>query len=294
MVIFRQISDYNQIIYSRLVTAYEACAVDPALLWCDAASARMSLGIAGLVDQFDALAGHCASQSDLARLVEDAARELGFVHFALLHHASLAPGRVRLIRIDNYPHDWVSELVREAARAEDPVHLASGRTNLGFPWEQLDRLVPLTARHRDILERGRRHDIGAGFTVPANVPGEPAGSCSFAVRRGRELPARHLLCAELIGAHAFGAARRLHDFPAGGGRPHLSRRERECLRLAAAGKSDWEIGRILGVAEATARQYVKRARAAYDVATRTQLVVHGLRDGWIGFGEAIPPNGGMG
>ena len=71
-------------------------------------------------------------------------------------------------------------------------------------------------------------------------------------------------------------------------------REQACLRLAAADKSDWEIGRILGIAEETACQYLKRARAAYDVPTRTQLVVHGLRDGWIGYGDAIPPIGGMG
>ena len=70
--------------------------------------------------------------------------------------------------------------------------------------------------------------------------------------------------------------------------------QQACLRLAAADKSDWEIGRILGIAEETACQYLKRARAAYDVPTRTQLVVHGLRDGWIGYGDAIPPIGGMG
>ena len=246
------------------------------------------------VDQFHADLARCRSQAELGGLLAATLRELGFDYFALLHHASLTAGGARLIRIDNYPPGWVAELTTAELASEDPVQLASGRTNVGFAWEQLDRLVPLTRRHRDILEGSRRHGIGSGFTVPANVPGEPVGSCSFAVRCGRALPARHLHCAELVGAHAFGAARRLHGYPARGGRPHLSRREQACLRLAAAGKSDWEIGRILGIAEETARQYLKRARAAYDVPTRTQLVVHGLRDGWIGYGDAIPPIGGMG
>ena len=74
-------------------------------------------------------------------------------------------------------------------------------------------------------------------------------------------------------------------------RPRLSRRELQCLRLIALGKTDWEIAAILGISLETARQYVKRARAAYDVVSRTQLVVHGLRDSWISFEEAIPPNG---
>ena len=77
-------------------------------------------------------------------------------------------------------------------------------------------------------------------------------------------------------------------------RPHLSRREIQCLQLLARGKTDWEIARILGISVETARQYVKRARAAYAVASRTQLVVHGLRDEWVTFEEAIPPSGGMG
>jgi DNA-binding CsgD family transcriptional regulator len=250
--------------------------------------------LASLIEAFDARLAGCASQADLSMLLDDALRELGFEYFALLHHASLGGGGSALIRIDNYPPGWTAELAADPQAADDPVHLACGRTSIGFPWERLDGLIPLTRRHRDVLARSAWHGLGPGFTVPANVPGEPLGSCSFAVRRGRGLPARNLLCAELIGAHAFGAARRLTGYAAASRRPHLSRRERECLRLIAMGKSNWEIGQVLGIGEETVRQYVKRARAAYDVVTRPQLVVHGLRDAWIGFGDAIPPNGGMG
>jgi LuxR family quorum-sensing system transcriptional regulator CciR len=249
---------------------------------------------ARLIDEFELRAETCASDTELRCLLEDALRELGFAWFALLHHASLRSGSTRLIRIDNYPESWATELAVDGLTPDDPVHLASGRTNIGFPWERLAGLIPPMRGHRDILERSHGHDIGPGFTVPANVPGEPGGSCSFAVRQGRALPARHLACAELIGAHAFRAARRLHGYPAAAAQTRLSRREQQCLRLVAMGKSDWEIGHVLGIAEATARHYVKSARAAYRVATRTQLVVHGLRDAWIGFDDAIPPNGGMG
>jgi DNA-binding CsgD family transcriptional regulator len=249
---------------------------------------------ARVIDEFDDRAGRCTSADELGSLLEDAARELGFVHFALLHHASLRGTGAGFIRVDNYPAGWSAELVASGFAADDPVHLACGRTNVGFAWGQLGALVPLTGRHRQILARSERHGLGEGFTVPAHVPGEPGGSCSFAVRKGRTLPVRHLACAELIGTHAFRAARRLHGYPAAAARPHLSRRELQCLRLIAAGKSDWEIATILGIAEATARQYAKRARAAYDVVSRTQLVVYGLRDAWIGFDDAIPPNGGMG
>lgn len=247
--------------------------------------------LARLIDRFDEEAQRCSSDFELRCLVEDAVRDLGFDYFALLHHVSLRSGAPRLIRIDNYPQGWEEELKANEWVADDPVHLASGRTNIGFCWDQLGALVPLTRRHRDILERSGHFGIGAGFTVPAHVPGEPGGSCSFAVRKSRELPVRRLLCAEQIGAHAFRAARRLHDYPGLAAHPHLNRRELQCVHLLAAGKTDWEIATILGISVDTVHQYVKRARAAYDVVSRTQLVVHGLRDAWISFDDAIPPNG---
>lgn len=247
-----------------------------------------------LVERFDRLASVCSSVAELHDLICSVLPEMGFDYFALLHHGSLSRGHARLIRLDNYPPSWSVELVECGFVPDDPVHLASGRSNGAFAWDEIGALVPVTERHREIFRRSRRHGVGDGLTVPANVPGEPGGSCSFAVRPGRTLSARTLLGAELIGVHAFRAARRLHGYPARGPRPHLSRREQQCLRLIARGKSAWEIGRLLAISEETARQYIKRARAAYDVVTRTQLVVNGLRDGWIGFDDAIPPDGGMG
>jgi DNA-binding CsgD family transcriptional regulator len=244
-----------------------------------------------LSDQFAEAAQSCPDLKRLGDLVEGASRELGFRYFALLDHASLAPGTAsQMVRIDNYPDSWVQELVSEGFAADDPVHLASRCTNAGFGWCELGSLIRLDRRHRQILARSWRHGLGPGLTVPANVPGEPSASCSFAVPRGQDLPAARLHCAELIGAHALRAARRLRP-AASRPRPHLSRRERECLRLVALGKTDWEIARILGLSEHTTHQYVKRARTAYDAASRTQLVVFGLRDSWISFDEAIPPSG---
>lgn len=246
---------------------------------------------ARLVDQFEARVTLCSDDRQLGQLLEDMGRELGFDYFALLHHASLASRKAGLIRIDTYPVGWERELASRGLIGADPVHHASLRTNTGFTWSELPSLVPIGRRGRELLERSRRFDIGDGFTVPVNVPGEPSGSCSFAVRVGRQLPLDRLLCAEQIGAHAFRAARRIHDYPASRPPPHLSRRERQCVRLLAAGKTDWEIATILGISVETAHQYVKRARAAYDVVSRAQLVACVLRDALVSFDEAIPPSG---
>lgn len=223
--------------------------------------------------------------------MEEVTNELGFRYFALLHHRCVQFRSEQLIRLDNYPCAWEEELISRHDVAADPVHVASLRTNAGFGWDELGELLPLSSSQRRILERSKHHGLGPGFTVPANVPGEPSGSCSFAVGHGRPLPASRLTSAELIGVHAFRAARRIYGFGTAEAGPRLSRRERQCVRLVAAGKTDWEIAVILGISIETVHQYVKRARAAYDVVSRAQLVACGLRDALVSFDEAIPPDG---
>ena len=245
------------------------------------------MGLARLSDAFDTASAACTTGTELARLLEDVAREMGFRYFALLHHASLWGGGSRLIRLDNYPNGWEEELRARGLIGQDPVHLASTRALVGFAWEDMGRFVPLSDRHREILERGARFGLGTGFTVPVSVPGEPLGSCTFAVETGKALPLRRLTCAETIALHGFASARRIHGLPRLAAPPRLSPRELQCLRLLARGKTDGEIAIVLGISHETARQYVKSARAAWDVISRTQAVVHGLKDCVISFDDAL-------
>lgn len=243
------------------------------------------------VERFRLASEACASRAGLHTILACAAAELGFSHFALLHHASLYRSDPFLVRYDNYPREWARRFALEAAYRSDPVHRASQVTNAGFGWDEVSQLVRLSAAERDILRDSVRFGIGEGFTVPANIPGEPGASCSFAVNPGLPFPRHRLACAELVAIHAFKAARRLSGRRARRSRPHLSRRELDCLRFVAAGKTDWEIAAILGIGLESVRSYMKRARAAYDVVSRTQLVVHALRDAQIDFDESIPPDG---
>ena len=170
----------------------------------------------------------------------------------------------------------------------DPVHRASSMTCVGFPWSQLDEMIALTPNDRRILDLARREGIGDGFTVPAHVPGEAHGSCSFAAEAGRPLREEHLPMAQLVGAFAFEAARRIRRLrepvsPL----PRLTDRQRECVMWAARGKSDWEISQILGVSHETVIQHLKQARERYGVGKRTLLAVHALFDGTIAFIDVL-------
>ena len=63
--------------------------------------------------------------------------------------------------------------------------------------------------------------------------------------------------------------------------PPLSERERDALAFVAEGKSDWEIGVILNIAQATAHSHVENAKRKLGAKTRAQAVARAARLGLI-------------
>jgi LuxR family quorum-sensing system transcriptional regulator CciR len=222
----------------------------------------------------------------LAGALADVSRDLGFRYFALTHHVDLRRSRAA-IRIHNYPDGWAEWFDEQALGATDPVHRASNMTSVGFTWSRLSEMIALTPKDRRILELARREGIGDGFTVPAHVPGDAHGSCSFACATGDGFCEQHLPLLQLVGAFAFEAARKMRRAQVSTGPIQLTDRQRECVIWAARGKSDWEIARILGVSEATVGEHLRHAYERYGVGKRTLVAVHALFDGTIGFLDVL-------
>jgi len=56
----------------------------------------------------------------------------------------------------------------------------------------------------------------------------------------------------------------------------LTSRERECLKWVAMGKSDWEIGEILGISKNTVHFHVENAKEKFETFSRVQAVTEAL------------------
>jgi DNA-binding CsgD family transcriptional regulator len=225
---------------------------------------------------------------ELSDLLDAIAREMGFQYFALTHHVDLPNAPQPVIRIHNYPGEWEAFFDAQRLGRSDPVHRACHMRSLGFPWGNLPRLITLTRRDDQILAHSKRVGLADGYTVPAHVQGESAGSCSFATGWGRTYRMDWMPLVQFIGTAAFEGARRLSGVRGTEQeRPRLSDRQRDCIYWAARGKSDWEISQILGIGHDTAIQYMKEARGRYGVGNRTQLAIHALYDGALTFTDAL-------
>ena len=238
------------------------------------------------------------SPDDLHRLMQGISREMGFDHFALVHHVDLRPiGKFEgqaatsdFVALSDYPQAWMDQYVNDVIVSNDPILMASQRSPVGFEWNKVETILKLTSAQQEIMDRTHEAGLSNGFTVPANVPGELNGSCNFACATGRDVPSENFFMAQLVGGFAFQSAReliaRLREIPKA--TPvHLTGRQLECIVLVARGKTDWEIGKILGISEETVKRYMKDAREAYDVPKRVQVVMRALFDGKVPLTELI-------
>ncbi|WP_431869556.1 helix-turn-helix transcriptional regulator [Allosphingosinicella sp.] len=225
------------------------------------------------------------TSDDLREAISEITTKLGFDYFALTHHVDVERVPHASMRLHNYPENWVDYFDGNRLAVSDPVHRASHVTSVGFTWRELPQLIAMTPSDRMILALAREEGLGEGFTVPAHVPGEARGSCSFACPTGRPLPTHILPLAQLAGAFAFEGARRMWRSRTLGPPPHpvVTDRQRDCLIWVARGKTDWEISRIIGISPQTVVRHIKQARERYGVEKRTSLLIRTLFDGTISF-----------
>ena len=141
------------------------------------------------------------------------AHELGYRHYAMIHHDDHRDGSSGLINLNNYPADYAAEYFAGLYHRDDPVVHACIAANACFAWSEMPDLIEITRRHRTFLERGDYYGLSDGITVPAFVVGERSGSCNFCGPRSADLPPRHITAVQIIGSFAFQKARRIINGP---------------------------------------------------------------------------------
>lgn|SRR5512139_369423 len=242
------------------------------------------------LQDFVRLCNQALTEEQLFALLDEATRGLGFEQFALTHHVDLRGPPRDAIAIWSYDPGWAETVMEYRYFLDDPIFAASKKTAAGFLWSDVGKMIELTDRQKESLEKAREFGLCEGYTVPVHVPGEYEGSCNFGARSLENLAPDALAKAHVVGVFAFEAARRMlrgRQASTPKAVPDLTSRQLDCLTLVAMGKTDWEIGRILGISEGTAHEHIEAARKRYGVAKRTQLIVRALYDGQISFADIL-------
>jgi LuxR family quorum-sensing system transcriptional regulator CciR len=140
----------------------------------------------------------------------------------------------------------------------------------------------------DLTDFEERSLTPAAIVVPVHLPFGHIGAASFVPQdRSRlDLSAEFAACGDLLGVlirtFVAGYVRVMCDperLPVGAG---LSRREVQCLRWAAIGKTDSEIGMIMSRTRATIRFHLHRAAVKLEAVNRSQTIFKAAQLGYIG------------
>lgn len=160
-------------------------------------------------------------------------------------------------------------------RTSDDITVVYDDTPPGFG----DALRAANASHETILSTLAAQTLpisyGEGLIVPA-YRGEAGGVVLFVgVDPDKDSIVRSAL--HLLAHSALEQVTRIAAHPRRKDVGLLSPREIECLRWAAAGKTDVEIGRILTISPRTTRFHIENAKKKLGVSTRVQAVTEALR-----------------
>ena len=228
------------------------------------------------------------TEADLNHLIAHVLAEFGFRHYALVSHVDLLAPPEDAVRIINYPACWTARSASQRYFADDPVLLTAQRLALPFTWEEIPRHIELTKRQQAILEEARSMGLAHGYTVPIHVPGQVSGSCTFVYEPGAVDPAC-FPAAHYVAIYAFDAALKLKARAIGRADAgvRLTHRQRQCLALAARGKSDWSIAQMLTLSHQTVHMHIEMAKSRYGVSSRVEAVVRALFDGQLAFADIL-------
>lgn len=242
---------------------------------------------------FDKFIDEMRDARDMSQLEEIIAKwthTIGFQHYAMGHHVDFARPPDNAVRLTNYHPEWIEQAVQRQLSVVDPIHQVSARAHRAFQWSEVANYIQLSEAQKLILEKAKAYDLGMGLTVPVNLPGEYQGSCSFGARDFDRLhPYAFPLC-DYITRFGFEAARRLmyqRDGRQADPVPHFTPKQTEALILVGRGKTDAEIGAVLGISRTTAHDHVEAVRRAYGNAQRSLMVLRATFDGVITFADVF-------
>ncbi|HEY4546025.1 MAG TPA: LuxR family transcriptional regulator [Pedomonas sp.] len=174
----------------------------------------------------------------------------------------------------NYPASWEKHYRANEYHRIDPVFQYAHVAGRPFFWADLRRLMTLSPEQEKLLDEATSAGLLDGVCVPLYGPKGGVALISFAGSKPNPqangtLGHLNMLAAQFHLAYMkFAPPEVVPDKS-----PPITRRERECLRWIAQGKSSADIAAILGISENTVNFHIKKLLGKLEVHSRTVAVL---------------------
>jgi LuxR family quorum sensing-dependent transcriptional regulator len=237
----------------------------------------MSLGLDNSkLDVIEALK-KAPSVAKVKEVFREAVAAYGYTQFMCTVVPEPGQNAADAIIFEDWPDEWRRLYGRRRYYLRDPMILAMCGTSQPFTWAQALKLRNYAKRDRQIVYEASQWKMHQGFVVPIYGVGGEAHGLTMAGPAPR-MDNEALSSAHFFSIFAHGRAtylkRTVPETPV-----PLRHGEREALHWVSRGKTDWEIGEILGISESAAHKRVENAKRKFGVPTRMQAVMAAVRQG---------------
>ena len=223
------------------------------------------------------------TEEELKRRIVRVTHQLGFRTVTAMVVVDHVHRPTEFASIDNGPADYQELANDESLAQRDPVMQHCKHHSLPIVWNQS---TYVTAGQADKWEMQAAYGYRHGIAVAMHMP--KGRHFMLALDREEPLPAdqnvitQAVAAVQLFAVYAEDAASRLlRSTERAPEHAALTTRELETLRWTMEGKTAWEIGRILGIAENTVIRHAANASRKLDCTSKHHAVVKALRYGLI-------------
>ena len=185
--------------------------------------------------------------------------------------------------IENFGwHDWPDEWADRYSAGDyvlhDPVAHYAVKSRSSFAWQTAREYASRFGKN--IMDEASELSFTNGIAIPVLAGDYPTGLISIGFPDS--LPNENQMGSlELAAIHCYTKLLDFYDVEKKDTTSLLTKREVDVLSFVAIGKSNWEISRVLGIAEHSAIQHMKNIARKLQAANRTHAVTLAIQSGQI-------------
>jgi DNA-binding CsgD family transcriptional regulator len=235
------------------------------------------LNLKVLCDAFGAME-RARNSDELRKEMERFAREMGFEHFAYALTVNAPSLKPQQYFINGFPTAWLERYLSQDYFKVDPIVKHAQHSAMPAIWT--DEMFH-DGKSAQFWDEAQAYGLQAGLSFA--VREQPGVTGIFSLARDRVLEMQGQDLAALVGRAQMFASLLHHavariDLPKLLPSPDatLTSRERECIQWAADGKTAWEIGQILSIAERTVVFHINNVIQKLGASNKTQAIVRAV------------------
>lgn len=223
----------------------------------------------------------CASSQEVGDVFASTIAPYGFTMVSCGGSREAPSGRIWDFFFNTWPPEILLEYQNNDYVRVDMLPAVARLSATPFTWAELLRDRKQTPKQIAFHKRIRELGVIDAYAVPIHLPGGDVGLC-VSVSTHIIDDAEERLALHMASLYTHDRCRTLGGLTeASSVKAPLSPRELECLKWVLDGKSDTDIGRILGISHTTVHFHVERVKKKLGVRTRTQAAAMVMTLGYL-------------